>query len=168
MRPTPADPDAWNAYLAEGNAKQARKRVAADVLLRDPSGRVLLVNPTYKPGWDLPGGMAEANEPPERAARRELREELGRNVQLLGLLVVDWVAPHGPWDDQIAFIFNGGTLDAVDELRPHDQELSEARFVAVDKARELVSTRLRNRLDAALRALEVGRPLYLHDGAVAW
>lgn len=60
MRPTapdPADTDAWNAYLAEGNAKQARKRVAADVLLRDPSGRVLLVNPTYKPGWDLPGGM---------------------------------------------------------------------------------------------------------------
>lgn len=56
MRPTPADPDAWNAYLAEGNATQARKRVAADVLIRDASGRVLLVNPTYKPGWDLPGG----------------------------------------------------------------------------------------------------------------
>lgn len=53
MRPTPADPEAWNAYLAEGNATQARKRVAADVLLRDAAGRVLLVNPTYKPGWDL-------------------------------------------------------------------------------------------------------------------
>lgn len=54
MSPTVADPsdtDAWNAYLAESNAKQARKRVAADVLLRDPSGRVLLVNLTYKPGW---------------------------------------------------------------------------------------------------------------------
>ncbi|MEY9488891.1 hypothetical protein RKD26_004685 [Streptomyces calvus] len=36
MRPTapdPADTDAWNAYLAEGNAEQARKRVAADVPL---------------------------------------------------------------------------------------------------------------------------------------
>lgn len=36
MRPTapdPADTDAWNAYLAEGNAEQARKRVAAHVLL---------------------------------------------------------------------------------------------------------------------------------------
>lgn len=110
MRPTPADPDAWNAYLAEGNAKQARKRVAADVLLRDPSGRVLLVNPTYKPGWDLPGGMAEANEPPKQAVRRELWEELGREIDVRGLLVVDWGAPHGPWDDQIAFIFDGGTL----------------------------------------------------------
>ncbi|GHB35219.1 hypothetical protein GCM10010377_27990 [Streptomyces viridiviolaceus] len=40
MRPTapdPSDTDAWHAYLAEGNAKQARKRVAADVLLPDGS-----------------------------------------------------------------------------------------------------------------------------------
>ncbi|GGK55880.1 hypothetical protein GCM10010094_15370 [Streptomyces flaveus] len=78
--PTPADPEAWNAYLAEGNAKQARKRVAVDVLLRDPAGRVLLVNPTYKPDWDMPGGMAEGSEPPERTVERELMEELGLRV----------------------------------------------------------------------------------------
>ena len=35
------------AYLAEGNAKQARKRVAADVLILDRASRVLLVDPTY-------------------------------------------------------------------------------------------------------------------------
>ena len=56
------DPEAWNAYLAEGNAKQARKRVSADAIVRDSSGRILLVDPTYKPDWDLPGGMAEAND----------------------------------------------------------------------------------------------------------
>jgi hypothetical protein len=64
------DPEAWNAYLAEGNAKQARKRVSADAIVRDSAGRVLLVDPTYKPDWDLPGGMAEANEPPADAVRR--------------------------------------------------------------------------------------------------
>jgi hypothetical protein len=51
------------AYLAEGNAKQARKRVSADAIVRDSSGRILLVDPIYKPDWDMPGGMAEANEP---------------------------------------------------------------------------------------------------------
>ena len=60
------DAAAWEAHLAEGNAKQARKRVAADVLVRDTSQRILLVDPSYKPDWDLPGGMAEANEPPLR------------------------------------------------------------------------------------------------------
>ncbi|WOX11335.1 NUDIX hydrolase [Streptomyces sp. N50] len=162
--PTPADPDAWNAYLAEGNAKQARKRVAADVLLRDHSGRVLLVNPTYKPGWDLPGGMAEANEPPEQTVVRELHEELGLDVVVRGLLVVDWVAPHGPWDDQIAFVFDGGVLDLDKALRPHDEELSEARFVAFDEATGMLRDRMRRRLTEAMRAQREGRTVYLHDG----
>lgn len=68
------DPEAWRAYLAEGNAKQPRKRVSADVLLRDDQGRILLVDPKHKPDWDMPGGMADANEPPAEAVRRELRE----------------------------------------------------------------------------------------------
>jgi 8-oxo-dGTP diphosphatase len=104
------DPKAWEAYLAEGNARQARKRVSADALIRDEHGRIMLVDPGYKPGWDMPGGMAEANEPPAECVRRELREELGLDVTLAGLLVVDWVSPHGPWDDLLAFVFSAGTL----------------------------------------------------------
>lgn len=169
MRPTapdPSDTDAWNAYLSEGNAKQARKRVAADVLLRDSSGRVLLVNPTYKPGWDLPGGMAEANEPPEETVCRELMEELGLRVTLLGLLVVDWVAPHGPWDDQLSFVFNGGVLeeDKADRLRPRDDELSEAAFVTTAEAVGRLQNRVRRRFEQAMKALDAERPLYLRDG----
>ncbi|WP_338677290.1 NUDIX domain-containing protein [Streptomyces sp. SCSIO 30461] len=169
MRPTApnsTDPVAWNAYLAEGNATQARKRVAADVLLRDPGGRVLLVNPTYKPGWDLPGGMAEENEPPHEAAARELHEELGLEISPRVLLVVDWVPPHGPWDDQIAFIFDGGTLghEEAEGLRPHDAELSEIMFVAPDKAAAFLQDRLCRRFDAAMRAASAGIPAYLHDG----
>lgn len=60
------------------------------------SGRVLLVDPIYKPDWDLPGGMAEANEPPADAVRRELREELGLDLQVGDLLCVDWVSPMAP------------------------------------------------------------------------
>ncbi|GGV18974.1 NUDIX domain-containing protein [Streptomyces spectabilis] len=165
--PSPADPVAWNAYLAEGNATQPRKRVAADVLIRDADGRVLLVKPTYKPGWDLPGGMAEANEPPHQAALRELREELGLHVAPLRLLVVDWVPPHGPWDDQLCFVFDGGVLprDRASALRPHDEELSDTAFATVSDAQELLRPRLGTRLEAAIRALATGCPEYLHDGS---
>src|SRR4051794_36656315 len=82
------DPEAWKASLAEGNARQPRKRVATDVIIRDQDDRLLLVNPTYKPDWDLPGGMAEANEAPIEAAHRELREELGLTVEIASLLSV--------------------------------------------------------------------------------
>lgn len=97
------DDAARRAYLAEGNARQARKRVAADVLIRDHAERVLLVDPTYKSGWDLPGGMAEANEAPRDAATRELREELGLSLPIGRLLVLDWVPVREPWDDQLVF-----------------------------------------------------------------
>lgn len=166
--PSPADPDAWNAYLAEGNAKQARKRVSADALIRDAEGRVLLVKPTYKPGWDLPGGMAEANEAPDDAVRRELAEELALDVSALGLLVVDWVAPHGPWDDQLAFVFDGGTLspERVDKLQPqlHDGELAEIAFVAPGEGAAWMPERTGTRFTAALSALGAGRPEFLRNG----
>lgn len=37
--------------------------VAAGVLLFDERDRFLLVDPTYKPGWEFPGGVVEAGEP---------------------------------------------------------------------------------------------------------
>ena len=46
------DPAAWEAHLAEGNVKQPRKRVSADVIIRDRFDRLLLVDPKYKPDWE--------------------------------------------------------------------------------------------------------------------
>jgi 8-oxo-dGTP diphosphatase len=161
------DPEAWNASLAEGNARQPRKRVATDVIIRDRADRLLLVNPTYKPDWDLPGGMVEANEAPIDAARRELLEELGLSVEIAALLCVDWVPPHGPWDDTIVFVFDGGTLspEAVAALRLSDDELSDFCFRPRDQAAALLRPYVWERAEAALAALKSGRVRYLHGGA---
>ena len=55
----------------------ATPRVAAGALFFDDQGRVLLVHPTYKDTWDIPGGYVERGESPAAACRRELKEELG-------------------------------------------------------------------------------------------
>lgn len=164
--PQPGTPE-WDAYLAEGNAKQARKRVAADLLIRDQAGRILIVDPTYKPDWDLPGGMAEANEPPDAAAARELAEELGLTITPGRVLCIDWIPPHGPWDDQLAFLFDGGTLDpdTALTLRPRDAELSAIRFTDPDEAARLLRPHVWNRARHALDALATGTTAYLHHGA---
>ena len=162
------DPEAWNAHLAEGNAKQARKRVSADVILCDAHGRILLVDPTYKPDWDLPGGMAEANEPPADAVRRELREELGLDLQVGDLLCVDWVSPHGPWDDLVNFIFDGGVLDerAIASLRIMDDELRAYDLFDEGQVKERLRPYVWRRVSVALEALTTGRARYLQDGYV--
>lgn len=158
------DPEAWQAHLAEGNRTQPRKRVGADVLFRDEAGRILLVDPRYKPDWDLPGGMAEANEPPLDAAIREVREELG--IEYVGgrLLVVDWVAPHGPWDDSLMFVFDGGVLTTEQQanIALRDNELSEYRFVRDEEAKSLLRPYVWRRLDAAIEALNGPTAFYLH------
>ncbi len=160
------DPSAWREKLAEGNRFQARKRVAAKVLLRDDHGRVLLVDPTYKPFWDLPGGMAEANEAPHQAALRELREELGLTLELGALLCVEWVAPHDPWDDLIMFVFDGGTLppEAARKLRPEDEELRAVGWYTPEQAARLLREDVWERTRQSLRAQEAQITTYLYPG----
>ncbi|WP_395298795.1 hypothetical protein ACF9IK_12440 [Kitasatospora hibisci] len=86
------------------------------------------------------------------------------------LLVVDWVAPHGPWDDQIAFIFDAGILgpNLAAGVRPCDDELSEAVFLPAAEVADRLRARQRNRLNAALRAITDGGIRYLRDGVEAW
>jgi ADP-ribose pyrophosphatase YjhB (NUDIX family) len=160
------DPEAWNAHLAEGNARQARKRVSVDALIRDQQGRILLVNPTYKPDWDVPGGMVEENEPLTTALERELTEELSITPTVGPLLCVEWVPPHGPWDDLLAFIFDAGVIASADlaRVRLADGELSGYEFCTSVQAEQRLRPNVYRRLTTALHALESGRPGYLQDG----
>lgn len=161
-------PEAWEAYLKEGNATQPRKRVAADALVRDSAGHVLIVDPTYKPGWDTPGGMAEANEAPHLTVGRELREELGIDLTVGRLLCIDWVPPHGPWDDTLYFVFDGGTLSPSQTASLHvcDGELARFEFCPIATAIDRLSPRTARRTAAAWQILEhAGPPQYLLDGS---
>jgi 8-oxo-dGTP diphosphatase len=98
--------------------------------------------------------------------RRELREELGLDIQVGALLCVDWVSPHGPWDDLLNFIFDGGTLSDSDinGLQLVDSELRAFEFCDEGQAKELLRPYVWRRASAALEALETGRARYLQDG----
>jgi 8-oxo-dGTP pyrophosphatase MutT (NUDIX family) len=114
-----------------------------------------LAEGTYKEHWDLPGGMAETNEPPRAAAMREVREELGLPVRPGRVLLLDWIGPHGPWDDQLLFIFDGGVFphDQIRQLTPRDPEISDVAAVPVEEARQLLRADMADRLSRALHAL---------------
>src|SRR5437763_1716425 len=73
---------------------------------------MLLVEPTYKDYWELPGGAVDADESPYAAAVREIGEELGLSISLGRLLVVDWVPPGPQRTEGLMFVYDGGTLSA--------------------------------------------------------
>ncbi|WNI19263.1 NUDIX hydrolase [Actinacidiphila sp. ITFR-21] len=141
--------------------------VAAGVLLFDDDDRVLLVDPTYKPGWEFPGGIVERGESPVRAGHREVAEELGIELTRgLELLVVDWEPPQPPGHGGLRLIFDGGRVPTADIARVllPDAELRDWRFVTEDEAAGLLPPLRLDRLRWALRAREQGRPLNLEAG----
>lgn len=143
----------------------ARAAMAAGALFIDDDRRVMLVKPTYKPGWEIPGGYAEPGESPRQACVREVDEELGIRPPVGDLLVVDW-APHPGQGDKLLFIFDGGHLDKTQlaAIRLQESELAEHRFAALNSIAELTIPRLTRRLTQALLAKESGETRYLEQG----
>ncbi|WP_406388161.1 NUDIX domain-containing protein [Streptomyces sp. NBC_00887] len=141
--------------------------VASGVLLFDEQDRFLLVDPTYKPGWEFPGGVVEQGEAPAEAGIREVAEELGLRLGTVPrLLVIDWEAPRPPGYGGLRFLFDGGRLsgeDAAQLLLP-GSELRGWRFVTEEEAAVMLPPTRFERLRWALRARERSTVLNLEAG----
>ncbi|MFI9248810.1 NUDIX domain-containing protein [Streptomyces sp. NPDC053069] len=141
--------------------------LAAGVLLFDEQDRVLLVDPTYKPGWEFPGGVVERGEAPARAGMREVAEETGiRLREVPRLLVVDWERPVPPGFGGLRLLFDGGLLESGEASRVllPGPELRGWRFASEQEAAEMLPPVRYERLRWALRARERGTALYLEAG----
>jgi 8-oxo-dGTP pyrophosphatase MutT (NUDIX family) len=144
----------------------ARKRMAAGVLFRDNTGRVLLLQPSYKDNWEIPGGAVEVDESPWAAVTRELAEELGWERPLGRLLVVDYVRPQDSRPEGVIFVFDGGVLDETDlvGLAFPDGEILSAGLHTMDEARGKLKPLLADRLVVALQAAEQGTTALCEQG----
>lgn len=149
----------------EHEAKMAHPRMAAGALFFDPAGRVLMVEPSYKDYWDIPGGYVETGESPLQAATREVREELGIAPPLGRLLAIDW-APNRSEGDKVLYLFDGGELTSEDLARITLQvdELKGFAFLAPAEINECTIPRLARRILAAIEARTGTAPVYLEHG----
>ena len=141
----------------------ARPRTAAGVLFFDESDRVLLVKPTYKQGWEIPGGYVQPGESPSDAAAREVREEIGLVVPVGRLLVVDW-APNDRDGDKVLFVFDGGVLPASTTIVVDGVEIEEHGYFRDDEVDELLIPRLARRVHAAITHRSSNTSGYLEHG----
>jgi ADP-ribose pyrophosphatase YjhB (NUDIX family) len=138
--------------------------VSAGALIYDRAGRLLILKPTYKSGWTIPGGIMEADgESPWEACQREVREETGLEVSRGRLAAMDFRRPREGRPGGIRFLFDCGSLSnkALAALKLQPEEISESRLVPRSDALALLRGPIRRRVRAATR----GRALvYLEDG----
>ena len=66
----------------------ARFTVTAGAVIQNEKGQVLLLKHTFRSGsgWGLPGGFLEGGEQPVEGLRRELREEIGLELDQIEFL----------------------------------------------------------------------------------
>ena len=141
------------------------KRMGAGALIRDAQGRVLVVEPTYKSTWEVPGGAAEADESPRAACQRELAEELGLEVPLGRLLVMEWQGPEPERTESLMFIYDGGVCSPGLIALAAD-ELASYAFVAPADLEKYLVARLTRRMQAALVALAEERLVEMEHGVL--
>lgn len=133
---------------------------SAAALIYDGDGRLLILKPTYKKGWTIPGGQIDPGESPWEACRRETREECGLEIERGRLVCVDYRTPGPSRPGGVRFVFDCGAPE-LDALRIEDPEIGDHRFAPIEEALLLLSAPLRRRVAAA-----AGREncVYLEDG----
>lgn len=141
--------------------------VSSGALIFDRAGRLLILKPTYKSGWTIPGGVMEADgETPWQACQREVREECGLEVRRGRLACMDFRRPRSGRPGGVRFLFDCGVLGkrqlAGIVLQP--AEIAESRMAELAEALPLLRGPIRRRV----RAATAGRGLvYLEDGRPA-
>jgi 8-oxo-dGTP diphosphatase len=140
---------------------------SAGALIFDHAGQLLILKPTYKTGWTIPGGVMEADgESPWEACQREVREECGIEVHRGRLAVMDFRRPRPGRTGGIRFLFDCGRVGAkaLATIALQPEEISEYRLAAIRDALGLLRGPISRRVRAAVGSR---RLVYLEDGRPA-
>jgi ADP-ribose pyrophosphatase YjhB (NUDIX family) len=159
-------PYLWNLSFALPISTSARRRllrivndsflVGVVAVIESPEGGAyLLAHHTYPIGtraerWGLPGGAVMHGEGLRAALRREVGQELGVDISVGELLLVDESEPTGI-DFVFAATITGGSIG-------RSSEVAEARYVPVDALPAGMSRRHRSVLQRIARASRSGPP----------
>jgi 8-oxo-dGTP diphosphatase len=141
--------------------------VSAGALIFDRKHRLLILKPTYKSGWTIPGGVMEADgETPWQACQREVREETGIEVRRGRLACMDFRRPRPGKPGGIRFLFRCDGVDDRDlaAIVIQPEEVSAYQMLALADALPLLRRPIRRRVrvacaDRGLVYLEDGRPV---------
>ncbi len=99
-------------------------RCGAGAAILDPAGRLLLVKRLHEPeagAWGLPGGRIEFGERATEAVRREVAEELGIIIDILGLACIAETIDRGNGGHWVAPVYLARLQSGTPSIREPDK-----------------------------------------------
>ena len=133
------------AYRLRNKIRRATGVAQDGVMIigKDFEGQILLVRHSYGPDeWFFPGGGIATGEEPEAAARRELREETGCEIE--GLRLVGTVDETISGGAHKGYLFEGVVHDMPEA---DGREIVEARFFPTHSLPQPLSRITQQRLE---------------------
>ena len=124
---------------------QPRFTVTAGAVITDDQDRVLLLEHVFRAGsgWGIPGGFIGTAEQPEAALRRELREEVGLELERLEIAFVRTL--RRPKHIEIIF-----RCRAQGKARPRGLEVKSAAWFPLEALPETLSEDQRQLINRTL------------------
>lgn len=141
-----------------------RKRNAVGLLIFKED-KILVVKPTYKSTYLVPGGIVETLESLADAANRECSEEIGVKPELLRLLVVDYKSGNQNIGDAIHFLFSS-KLQSNDLIKIDNKEIESFLWVSPEDAYQMLEPQLAKRVAAGLEAIKRNHTVYCENGNI--
>lgn len=131
---------------------ESRFIVTAGAIVVDAGGRVLLLRHSYRPGsgWGVPGGFLLPREQPDEALRRELREEIGLEIQIEGIALIRTLQKY----QQVEILF---LCHPAGEAIPRGVEILRAEWFPVDALPPGLGDDQRELIERALRGMYAKR-----------
>jgi 8-oxo-dGTP diphosphatase len=149
---------------AESRWEIPRIPASAGAMIFDETGRLLILKPSYKPGWTIPGGqIEETGESPWEGCRRETLEECGLEIERGRLACVDFLRTRPGRPGGVRFLFECGPFrdEQLAAIAVDGDEIDEHRFAELADATALLSGPVRRRVRAAAGRK---RCVYLEEG----
>jgi 8-oxo-dGTP diphosphatase len=109
--------------------------VGAICVIERSDGAILLVKQAYRDNWGIPGGLLNRGEEPTAAVQREVNEEVGMEIELVGEPAV--VVDTKPQRIDIVYRARPVSASLLDDVRPRSPEIHDARWFPADALPEL-------------------------------
>lgn len=142
-----------------------KKNMAAGALIFNTNNELLIVKPTYKKCWHLPGGVVERNESPIVACIREVKEECNLLIDPNIFVATCHCSDIDNEIDALLFIFSCNSINEsiIKEIKLPEDELEGFKFIEVSESRKYLDGIIANIAKEYVKNLNEIKTMYFEN-----